>query len=91
MPGGDPVARFQRHAPGDFGAVEHGSVLAAEVAQSPAVAIALDCQVLARESVIVREGEFGGTGAAKRNALGFERYEPVLAVGRKDLEFFHRA
>ena len=33
MSGGDSVAGFQRHAPGDFGAVEHGSVLTAEVAQ----------------------------------------------------------
>ena len=56
MPGGDAVARFQGGPFGDFGAVEHGAVLAAEVAQSPAVArLALNGQVLAREAVIVRE------------------------------------
>src|SRR2546427_46565 len=39
MSRGYPVAGFQRHAASDPGAVQHRAVLAAEVAQSPAVAI----------------------------------------------------
>ena len=90
MPGRNAVARFQRHAAVDFGAVEHGSVLASEVAESPAVAVPLDRKVLARESAIVREREFGGAGAAERNPIRVQRNEAVLPVGRQDLEFFHR-
>ena len=81
MPGHDPVARLQWLAPGDFGAVEHCSVLAAEVAQGPAVALALERQMLARESTIIREREFRGAGAAERNSLRSQGYVPVLAVG----------
>src|ERR1700733_8031058 len=91
MPGCNPVSRFQRHPPVDFGAVEHGSVLASEVEESPAVTVALNSQVLAREPAVVREGEFDGAGAAKRNTICFEGYIPVLSVGGEDLEFFHRA
>src|SRR5262249_75916 len=58
---------------GELHAVQHRAILASEVAQHPAVAVALDREVMARETVVFREREFRRAGTAERNPITGQR------------------
>ena len=70
--GDDAVPGVQAHRAGHSGAVEKGAVLAAEVAEYPDVAVALDGHVLARKADIIGKAEFVGAGTAEREALALQ-------------------
>ena len=67
--------------------IQQSAVLAAQIAQEPFFAIALECQMLARESGIVREWQDGACGPTQSNALALQLDGLGLAVGRMDPEF----
>ena len=80
--GDDAIAGIQPDFPGHAGAVEERAVLAAQIAESPLIAIAFDGHVLARKADVIGKAEFVGAGAAEREALSLQARLGGYAVRR---------
>ena len=77
-PGGDDVARLQRHAPLDAPPVELGAVAAAEVLGVERVLAERDAQVAARDAIVV--DDVGDVARAADHDLGMVAHVDEAAV-----------